>query len=82
MVSHGDDASRSTGPGYVVEVKRIYNCFDAWVALKVDLYALEDDKWVLIDDREFDVRLSRSVGCARADRLARRWMADYNAIRF
>lgn len=44
LVSHGDDASRSTGPGYVVEVKRIYNCFDAWVALEVDLYALEDDK--------------------------------------
>ena len=62
MVSHGDDASRSTGPGYVVEVKRIYNCFDAWVALEVDLYALEDDKWVLIDDREFDVSLFRSVG--------------------
>lgn len=30
----------------------------------------------------FDVSLSRSVGCVRADRLARRWMADYNAIRF
>ena len=29
-------------------------------SLEVDLYALEDDKWVLIDDREFDVSLSRS----------------------
>ena len=54
LVFHGDDASRSTGPGYAVEVKYVY----------------------------FDVSLSRSVGCARADRLARRWMADYNAIRF
>ena len=41
------------GPEYTVEVKRVYNCFDAWVALEVDLYALEDDKWVLIDNREF-----------------------------
>lgn len=82
MIPHGDNASRSTGPGYAVEVKRIYNCFDAWVALEVDLYALEDDEWVLIDDREFDVSLSRSVGRARADRLARRWMAEHNAIRF
>ena len=51
-------------------------------SLEVDLYALEDDDWVLIEDREFDVSLSRSVGRARADRLARRWMAEYNAIRF
>ncbi len=67
---------------YGVEINRLFNCFDAWVAVETRLLRREGHgRWREIDSEEFDTTASRRLGMARARRLARRWMAEYDAER-
>lgn len=66
---------------YAVKVNRLYNTFDAYVAVETVLYRYRHDRWVPVDRRMFDTSLSRTVGQARAEWIARKWCTEYDAER-
>lgn len=65
---------------YGVEVRRMFNCFDAWVATETVLYVEDKHHWKAIRRWEYDALLSRTLSEARAKRKARRLMETYGTI--
>lgn len=65
---------------YGVEVRRLFNCFDAWVATETVLYVEGKHHWKAIRRWGYDALLSRTLSEARAERKARRLMETYGAV--
>lgn len=65
---------------YGVEVRRMFNCFDAWVATETVLYVEDGCRWRPVRRWEYDALLSRTLSKARAERKARRLMETYGAV--
>lgn len=65
---------------YGVEVRRMFNCFDAWVATETMLYVEDGRRWRPVRRYEYDALLSRKLSEARAERRARQLMKTYGAV--
>lgn len=65
---------------YGVEVRHLFNCFDAWVATETVLYVEGKHRWKAIQCWEYDALFSRAMSEARAERKARRLMETYGAV--
>lgn len=68
-------------PRYAVEVRRLYNCFDAWTATQTVLYREDGKHWRRIRSWEYDAIFSRTLSESRAEHKARQLMQDYDAVR-
>lgn len=65
---------------YGVEIRRMFNCFDAWVATETVLYVEDGRRWRPVRRWEYDALLSRSLSEAGAERRARQLMRAYGAV--
>lgn len=65
---------------YGVEVRRMFNCFDAWVATETVLYVEDGRRWRPVRRWEYDALLSRKLSEAAAERRARQLMRTYGAV--
>ncbi|RYN12831.1 hypothetical protein PG2022B_0929 [Bifidobacterium animalis subsp. animalis] len=67
---------------YAVKINRLYNAFDAYVAVETVLYRHKHGVWQPIERHVFDTSLSRMIGQMRAQWLADKWCRMFNAERW
>ena len=65
---------------YGVEIRRMFNCFDAWVATETVLYVEDGRRWRTFRRGEYDALFSRRLSEAAAERRARQLMRTYGAV--
>ena len=65
---------------YGVEVRRMFNRFDAWVATETVLYVKDGRRWRPVRRWECDALLSRRLSEVAAERRARQLMRTYGAV--